>query len=523
MKRFQLLILFLSLSFCATYAQDYDVDLDYVLEKNYAGWKKGAKVHLTKVRHKMEAGSSLAMTTASQQAAKTNNGIVSDSYFLIEEGSNEEHAVKSRFDGAMRCQYKSVQDIWDDNIIGNVLVMIQKKTTQTMLREEMEEDALKYINSLENSGYSFNDPYLESYLYSLVSKIAPKELIDGRPGNVNLILMSNQIPNAFTFANGTIVVTTGLLSALHTEDEIVAILSHEIAHFVLDHSIQNVNAAIKRQQRAEFWAAMATIAAAVGEGVAASKNSYYVPGSVTYATAVMASEISSQVIDRLGMKYNNEQEFEADELAVQVLKFLGYDTNALATALYRLQMLEEGERSHSAYFKSFTHPALVERIAKTGKPNDKRDPQFEKMISFATTSTAIKKYDNRRYRQVLPLVQQNIDNHVATADDYILKANCLIALRNDPQSNAEVLSAINIAKSLNSNNINIYKAEIIASLRLKKKAEAQKLLLEYISRLDQMSKSMEEIRSATTWDYTNNFIVAETTWADNMTIKLKGM
>ena len=47
--------------------------------------------------------------------------------------------------------------------------------------------------------------------------------------------------NVYMYSNGTMVIHTGLLSALHTEDELVAILSHEIAHFVLDHSVQNVN------------------------------------------------------------------------------------------------------------------------------------------------------------------------------------------------------------------------------------------------------------------------------------------
>lgn len=518
MKKLLSLILF-TFVFLACFGQIHEVDLYYKVSKNYAGWKSGRNVHLTGVKHVIESTTLINPGVYSSDKGTA----VNDSYFLFEEGSNEEHAVKSKFEGAMSCDYRKVQDIWDDNIIGSVLVMLQKKGTQVSLRAEMEEDAIEFIKRLQVQGSEFNDPYLENYLYSLVAKIAPSDLIDGRPGNVNLIIMSSQVPNAFTFANGTIVLTTSLLSMLHTEDELVAILSHEIAHFVMDHSVQNVNDAIKRQKQAEFWASLATIATAAAEGVAASKNNYYVPGAATASMAMMTVGIANQIIDRLGMNFNHEQEEEADRIAIEVLKLLNYDSNALASALHRLQIAQEAERSKSSYLSSTTHPALVDRIKKLGTPSDRRDAKFEKMISFAITSSAIKKYDNRRFRQVLPLVNQNIENGVALADDYILKANCLLALKNDAKSNQEVLDAINMAKNLDKSNINIYKAEIIASLRLDKKNEAMKQLDEYLSKLQSLATSMSDIRSEITWDSTNDFVNAETIWAENMKIKLRGM
>ena len=60
----------------------------------------------------------------------------------------------------------------------------------------------------------------------------------------------------------------------------------------------------------------------------------------------------------------------------------------------------------------------------------------------------------------------NIKNGVATSEDYILKANCLLALYNDDKSNNEVLDLINKAKEIDKANVNIYKAEILANLRV---------------------------------------------------------
>ena len=135
--------------------------------------------------------------------------------------------------------------------------------------------------------------------------------------------------------------------------------------------------------------------------------------------------------------------------------------------------------------KKYKIPSFVPAypVHKLGNPEDIANQRFEQEISFAVTSTARMKFEDRRFRQVLPLVDQNINNGVATADDYILKAHCLLSLNNDSQSNTEVLDMVNMAKSLDESNINIYKAEILANLRLEKHTVVQELLSQYIQRL----------------------------------------
>jgi predicted Zn-dependent protease len=223
------------------------------------------------------------------------------------------------------------------------------------------------------------------------------------------------------------------------------------------------------------------------------------------------------------MKYNIEQEEEADEIAIQALEILGYDKNALASALNRMRSIMEQERSHVMYFQSYTHPALVKRIQDAGKPQDISSSDFEREMSFAVTSTARMKFEDRRFRQVLPLVEQNINNGVATSEDYILKAHCLLSLYNDPQSNTEVLNMVNMAKSLDESNVNIYKAEILANLRLEKHIAAQELLSQYIQRLNEMELSLKEIESDRAWDNTHNFISTERDWAKRMIVKVRAM
>lgn len=511
MKRF-ILFIFMLCVVTLTQAQTYEFNLTATAVKKYQGYSKGSTIKIKGLEHNV-----------STDPFYSSQVVLKDSYdMLLEDGSKI--PLTTRIDKALKFDLKSIDDLWNAAILQDVIPMLITKGTQVDIRSDAELNALEYVLAIKNNGLEFDDPYLLNYLYALVSKISPSSLIDGRPGGINLIVEDNPDVNAGTYPNGTIVVNTGLLSVLHTEDELVAVLAHEVAHFVLDHHMQNINAEIQRQRRAEIGAAIATIFAAAAEGAAAYySNGYYIPGAVTAATAIGATAIAKQAVIDLGMEYSQKQEFEADEYALQVLDFLGYDHHALASALTRLEEVQLIERSKAMYFSSTTHPALVERIEKAGGANLKRDVNFERKISFAITNSAITKYYYRRFREAAKAVSQNIENNVATADDYLIKANCLLALSDTEASNIEVLELIKKAKKLQPNNINIYKAEILANLRLNRAQQAIEELQEYKSYLNETSKELPSILNQSMWKSRYDFILNEHIWVDKMLIKLSGM
>ena len=212
-----------------------------------------------------------------------------DSYSMILEDGNH-IPLTTRIDKALEFKLNTIEDLWNAAILQDVIPMLITRGTQVEIRTDAELNALEYISAIRNKGLEFDDPYLLNYLYSLITKISPSVLIDGRPGGINLIVEDNPDVNAGTYPNGTIVINTGLLSVLHTEDELVAVLAHEVAHFVLDHHMQNINAEIQRQRRAEIGAAIATIFAAAAEiGATYYSGGYYIPGAVTAATAMNPS------------------------------------------------------------------------------------------------------------------------------------------------------------------------------------------------------------------------------------------
>lgn len=506
MKKFLFIVVFIVACSYDTIAQRYreeggqELNISAKVEKSFDNLKNGDKVTFTKM-------------------VVIRNDRYSDDIYLWS-GEN-----KYRFKDVInncKFEYNNIQQFWDTQVLVNVMQDRSIYGYQSELRSELEEEAISYIYQIKSNGLEFNDPYLESYIYTLVNKISPCYLIDDRPININLLLLDEPSMNACCFPNGTIVLNTGLLAQLHSEDELVAVLSHEIAHFVMDHTIVNIFKEIERQEKAQFWASVATAFAAAAEVAIAANNDYYVPGGLTAGVAFASFNIANSVIKRLGMEYNKEQESAADTAAVEVLKLLGYDENAMSTALGR--MLESYKADHYYYIinsQSRSHPSLVSRIEKSGKANlNRKNVDFEKQVSFAVSNAALMKYYYRRFSQVIPLVDQNIKNDVATAEDYILKAKCLLSTQNTIESNNEVYAFIIKAKSIEPDNINIYKAEIIAMLRLGEKQEAIKMLDDYIAKLDLLLKGCE---NTTERIYNNafSFVTPEREWAKKMIVKLK--
>ena len=384
-------------------------------------------------------------------------------------------------------------------------------------RAEMEDDAQRYLNTLSKYGLIYDDPYLESYLYSLVSKILPTHRADGFPYDLKVSIVHDESMNACVFPNGVMLVNTGLLAEMHTEDELVAALAHEIGHFVGNHALVNVRKMEKEAAKAEFWATFATGVAAVAEGVASAYSGYY-DGSLTYSTAVLSSAAAANALKRIGLEFSYEQEKEADGMALAALEYLGYDKNGVATLFQRMTDAYNAEGNWAAYYLSGDHPSLEKRIEYSGTPYKRTDPDFEKKVSFAVTEAAIAKYTNGRFTQALKHVTQNINNNVATDDDYLIKALCTLNLYSNAKHNQEALALVQKAKAINPNNVNILRTEIIASLRCDEKGRAATLLDTYMKDLNE---SMREIANKDSKSY--SFLKDEYDWARKMAIKVKGL
>ena len=56
-------------------------------------------------------------------------------------------------------------------------------------RRELEDEAIEFLHHMDKNNYLYQDGYLESYIYSLVHKLYPERLEDGRPGILNINIL----------------------------------------------------------------------------------------------------------------------------------------------------------------------------------------------------------------------------------------------------------------------------------------------------------------------------------------------
>lgn len=411
-------------------------------------------------------------------------------------------------------------EIWNYGIVTNVLPMLDKKGDQNKLRKEVEDDALEYIARLSNAGLELDDPYLYDYLYSLIFKIAPSWMIDGKPYSINVFVAKDADINACMFPNGTLVINTGLLAVLHSEDELVAVLSHEIAHYVLDHQIKNINERQDRESRTAFWSSFAVAVSAAGSAVLASKTNNYFLGSLMATTSVVAPLVINMMCDRLGCEYSVNQEYEADKYAKEITKVLGYNENALATALVRIADNIEIEKNCSNYFNSQTHPDIDIRINTAGKLVDLHQTKYEKMVSPAVYWTGLIAFTNKRFQMAKKFAYQNINVGTATADDYLLCAYSILYTSDTKESTQEANKCVGLASTLQSENPNLKKAQIIIALRQGKIELAIELLNNYEKSIDGI---LHSIRSNAPYQISGSyyqFLSTEKTWCQSVLLRV---
>jgi hypothetical protein len=332
--------------------------------------------------------------------------------------------------------------------------------------------------------------------------------------------MHDNLPNAFIFPNGSLIITTGLLSTINSEQELIGVLAHEISHFVLDHSTINLNKAIQRQKAAEFWAGFATVLAATSEIYTASQNQYYVPGALTYSTAILSYSIAAAFTERLGLKYSREQEMAADKCAIELMKYLKVDPTALASALSKIRDYCLINGNYYALTGDGTHPSLKQRIEAIGPPNQFNSIPYDKTISFVNSTNAIMEFNNKHFIACQKLVDRNIIAGIPTEDDFILKAMTNLCLYDNEEKNNESFDLINKAKKLNvAPTININKQEALVLIRLKRYPEAISALESYNEKLGLEYQRIEKYG----WISTMQYLEEETNWTAKMIYKVKSM
>jgi predicted Zn-dependent protease len=185
------------------------------------------------------------------------------------------------------------------------------------------------------------DPALTAYVRGVGTKLAA---VSDRALPYEFVVLNSSVANAWALPGGKIAVNRGLLTELHSEAELAAVLGHEIVHAAARHG------AIAMQRGLLL-------------GVVVSGIQVAARGGNFAGLAVGAASVGAQLISQ---RNSRENELEADHYGMQYMARAGYDPSAAVTlqeTFVRLSQQNGGDQGRlAALFAS--HPPSTERVEK---------------------------------------------------------------------------------------------------------------------------------------------------------------
>ena len=165
-------------------------------------------------------------------------------------------------------------------------------------------------------------------------------------GGYHFVILDTDEVNALSCPGGIIFITRGMLKKAQNEEELAAILAHEVGHV-------NHKDGVGAIQRAR-WVQVATLL-----GSEAAKK---VSGAeLAKLLSLFEGSVNDVVKTLLVSGYSREQEETADLSALTFMYHLGYDPRGLSDCLEKLAKEQTGGTGQGLFS---THPGMTERLAK---------------------------------------------------------------------------------------------------------------------------------------------------------------
>ncbi len=219
---------------------------------------------------------------------------------------------------------------------------VDRKQIMLVSAEKVDEGAkVAYQQELDKAraaGALNKDKFVYDRVQEISQRLIPHTRVfreDAPAWNWEINVQTSEDVNAYCMPGGKIMVYTGLIDTiLPTDDELAAVIGHEIAHALREHSRERLSRAYAEQL------VLAGVAVATG---------------AEQTTMQLASQISAVTFT---LPHSREQEAEADRIGLELMARAGYDPNAAITLWQKMSKASSGGPPE---FLS-THPSGESRI-----------------------------------------------------------------------------------------------------------------------------------------------------------------
>lgn len=259
-------------------------------------------------------------------------------------------------------------------------------------------------------GGEYHNQKLERMLTEIVSKLA--HYSQHSPYTYRITILNSSNINAFALPGGYVYVTRGLLALANSNDEIAAVLAHEMAHIIANHGL------LRLQKAAEL---------ALGQKVAKS--------ILSNQKIAIQKQISLAQFSRI-------QELEADAIGIKIMAEAGYDPFTAAQFLQTMQDYSDiSSTNNQALDFLSSHPSTPERIKQAVKQASQYSPASRSNIDKKNFLSAIDSmlYGNDRlsgYIRGYQFYQPEWAATIKVPDGFLISSNQKVMTASGPQKTA---------------------------------------------------------------------------------------
>jgi len=227
--------------------------------------------------------------------------------------------------------------------LANSLPDMGSSASLTLSIEDEKELGREFMRSVRQRLKLIEDPIVDEYIQSLGQRLVSQ--LDNAQFDYHFFIVDEKNINAFAGPGGYIGLHSGLIAATRTEDELVSVISHEIAHVSQRHLVRSV----EKESNLALPALAAIFAAILLGG-----------GDADIGQAVIAGTMAGSIQSQLNFSRDNES--EADNVGLELMAKSGYDPRYMSVFFETLLATQRYAESTVPEF-ILTHPLTASRIA----------------------------------------------------------------------------------------------------------------------------------------------------------------
>ena len=327
---------------------------------------------------------------------------------------------------------------------------------------DVDRDLLSEIKLLderfEKEGVVYHETALDVYL----NRVGMAVVADKKLENVEwkFRALRDPVPNAFALPNGSIYLNTGLLALLDDENQLAAVIAHEITHVSRRHTYLRNRSARK-----------AVLAINILNTIA---NWNPLAGGAGMAISVIAN-VSPLILALSIMGYSKDQEKEADLDGMKAATAAGFAPDGMPNSFKAMQRDIEGEQLNSFYSD---HPKLQDRVNYTSSSiaaNAKTLSEVEEKIAktdYLAVMEGVDRHDvelalnEGRFRSAVFVSQKLVDFHAESSENlyYLAESYRMLGPRNAELTKQQLTSGAkkSAAKTRSKRTLEELDAELLA-------------------------------------------------------------